>query len=261
MKLVLITTIAALSGCSLYFGSQSSNDHWTYCDQSGQYDCWGDNCTWVSPTCTNGSGSGSGYTCTSNTDCAPGCYCSNNTCTEGGFCTTDADCGPGFHCDTNRNSCEPGCTGDAQCPQGQTCQMSTCTATCSCTNDQQAIAAGYGWCDTTRMTCETGQNPNGTCAGDFASTCTGASPQCPAGDVPLLLNGCWNGSCVAYASCNLPPVCGHVNDETDCLSRSDCLASYDGINCTHPDGTACHTGDTNCTCQSYVFAACANKSN
>jgi hypothetical protein len=54
-------------------------------------------------------------------------------------------------------------------------------------------------------------------------------------------------------------VCTHINDEADCIGRGDCAATYNGINCTKPDGTACHSGDTNCTCQSYVFASCENK--
>jgi hypothetical protein len=254
---------ATLGGCNLYFGSQNQNDHWSYCGSDGQYDCVGDNCKWVSPTCTGGNGSG--YACTTSTDCAAGCYCANGMCTEGGFCATDADCGSGFHCDTSRSSCVPNppntCNYDNQCAQGQYCAPSTntCTATCTCTNDAQAISAGFGWCDTTRDTCLPGQNPAGTCAGDVSATCSTAEPQCPTGQVPLLIDSCWNGNCVAYASCNLPPVCSHINDEMDCLNRSDCSGIYDGIACTKPDGSACHSGDTNCTCQSYVFAACANK--
>ena len=34
---------------------------------------------------------------------------------------------------------------------------------------------------------------------------------------------------------------------------------YNGLNCTKPDGTACQDGDTNCTCTSFVFASCRDK--
>ena len=36
-------------------------------------------------------------------------------------------------------------------------------------------------------------------------------------------------------------------------------AVYTGINCKKPDGTACHAGDTNSTCASFVFNSCAAK--
>ena len=42
-------------------------------------------------------------TCTTNADCAAGCYCGGDqTCQEAGFCTTDQECGPGFKCEPNR---------------------------------------------------------------------------------------------------------------------------------------------------------------
>lgn len=262
-----IAIAGALAGCDLYFGDKGhSNDNWNYCAADGYYTCKGDSCVWVSATCPAGGG-GSGYSCTSNSNCASGCYCSaSGVCTEGGFCTKDADCGPGYHCDPSRSSCEPNtppstCQYDNQCPQGQYCspQTNTCTATCTCTTDQQAIAGGFGWCDVSRMTCLPGQNPAGTCAGDASSTCTTAPPSCPPGQVGLLLDGCWTGQCHDIATCNLPPVCTHLNDEPDCLSRTDCSAVYNGLNCKKPDGTICHSGDTNCTCAQYVFASCAKK--
>lgn len=266
---LLLATLVALGGCDLYFGHHDSGGTWNYCGSDGYYQCQGDNCTWVGATCPAGSGSGSGATgsqCTSSTQCAAGCYCQNGTCEEGGFCTTDSDCGAGYHCDTSRSSCEPNpppttCNYDNQCPQGQYCSPTNnqCTTTCVCTNDQQAIAGGFGWCDTTRDTCLPGQNPAGTCAGTPASTCTTLEPVCPSGQVPLLIDGCFNGLCQAFASCNLPPVCEHINDETDCLGRADCSGTYTGIDCTKPDGSACHSGDVNCTCASFQFATCVTR--
>ena len=209
-----------------------------------------------------------GYSCTTDSDCSAGCYCSNGGCVETSVCSANTDCDSGYQCDTSRSTCVPTpqppctCVSDGDCAQGQYCSANhTCTTTCTCTDDQQAIAGGYGWCDTSRDTCEPGENPAGTCGGDVAATCTTAEPQCPPGSVPLLSDGCWNGNCVAYAQCDLPPACSHINDETDCLSRSDCSAIYNGIDCTKPDGSSCHTGDTDCTCQTYVFASCDAKAN
>jgi hypothetical protein len=263
----LAVALATVSGCELYFGGHGesgSGGTWNYCGSDGYYQCQGDNCTWVSPSCPAG-GSGGSNSCTSSADCAAGCYCENGTCAEGGFCTQDSDCGPGYHCNTDRSSCEPnppvtGCNFDSECPSGQFCDPSHhCTETCICTTDAQAVAHGYGWCDETRMTCLPGQDPAGTCAGDAATTCTTARPTCPSGEVPTLLDGCFTGQCRATAQCDLPAVCSHINDEPNCLGRADCSGLYTGIGCHKPDGSACHAGDTNCTCQSFVFASCANK--
>ena len=268
--MVAVATVSMLAGCDLYFGSHDNggSSTWSYCGSDGYYQCHGDSCTWVSATCPDGTtgSAGSGYECTSSADCAAGCYCANGTCNEGGFCATDTDCGPGYHCNTDRSSCEPnppGCQSDTDCANGSTCDTASglCTETCSCTDDAGAKSQGYDYCDETRMTCEKGTDPNGTCAGTAGANCA-AAPTCPSGQVPLIdsTTGCYNGQCEAYGSCSESPVCEHINDESNCLSRStDCAATYTGINCHKPDGTQCHSGDTNCTCQSFQFAACSTK--
>jgi len=268
--MVALATTSMLAGCELYFGSHDHNGGggtWNYCGSDGYYQCHGDSCTWVSATCPDGTtgSAGSGYECTSSADCAAGCYCANGTCNEGGFCATDTDCGPGYHCNTDRSSCEPnppGCQSDTDCANGSTCDTASglCTETCSCTDDAGAKSQGYDYCDETRMTCEKGTDPNGTCAGTAGANCA-AAPTCPSGQVPLIdsTTGCYNGQCEAYGSCSESPVCEHINDESNCLGRMDCAATYTGINCHKPDGTQCHSGDTNCTCQSFQFAACSTK--
>ena len=196
----------------------------------------------------NGSGGGGGgnppgYSCGSgsgsDSQCAAGCYCANGTCTEGGFCTTDADCGTGFHCDTARSSCVP-------------------NPPCSCNSDADAIKQGFNWCDEATHTCNTGTDPSGACKGTV--TCTNAAPNCAEHQVPLIKDGCYTGQCRDITACEGNAACGSLQHEDDCLFRAtDCSASYNGINCHKPDGTACHAGDTNCTCQSYVFAKCVTK--
>lgn len=258
-----IALTSTLAGCELYFG-HNGNDHWNYCASDGYYDCVGDNCTWVADTCpANGSGSGSGYTCTTSNDCAQGCYCANGTCTEAGFCSTNADCPTGYHCNTDRSSCEadppaPTCSADADCASGQVCTNGACSATCSCTSDAQAVNAGYGWCDETRNTCMTGTDPAGSCAGTI--TCATKEPTCPAGSTGLIVNGCWTGECRAIAQCSEAPACGSLEHEQDCLDRTtDCSSVYLGLNCHTPTGGACHAGDTNCTCANFQFDRCTDK--
>ncbi len=265
-----VASAIALAGCELYFGnSDDSSDQWNYCGSDGFYQCQGNNCNWVGATCppdSVGSGSsGSGYECSQSTDCAAGCYCANGTCEEGGFCGSDSDCGSGYHCDTSRNSCEPNptqptCGANTDCPDGQVCDTSngTCTATCSCTTNAAAVQQGYGYCDLTRMTCMTGENPAGSCGG--TSTCTMKAPVCPDNQVPLILDGCFTGACQAIATCDVAPACSDIQHEDDCLARkTDCGAVYTGLNCTNANGTACTSGSTGCTCKTFVFNSCATK--
>jgi len=262
---ILVALTTTLSGCALYFGNDhgGSGDTWTYCGSDGYYSCDGDNCEWVGSTCpdqgTGSGGQGGGFECTSSSDCAAGCYCANGTCEEAGFCTTDADCGRGYTCNEDRSSCEPGgqsCTNDASCPQGSVCTEGTCSSTCICSTDAEAAAQGYAYCDEARVTCMSGADPAGTCAGE--ATCNTLPPTCAAGDVPLLgADGCWNGECEAASQCAEPPSCTHINDQPSCSARSDCHAIVNGINCTKNDGTGpCQAGDTNCTCEQLIFAAC-----
>lgn len=260
-----IALTSMLGGCELYFGSHSGQDHWNYCGSDGFYDCTGDQCSLVSATCPTGTGSnGSGYECTSSTDCAAGCYCATGTCTEAGFCSTDADCGTGYHCNTDRASCEPNppqptCTADADCAAGTVCTNGSCTATCACTTDAAAVQQGYGYCDETRGTCMTGTDPAGSCAG--AITCNTIEPTCAAGQTALILNGCWTGACRAITQCSEAPACPALEHEADCLDRAtDCSAVYTGLNCHTPTGGACHAGDTNCTCATFSFNHCDSRS-
>jgi Cys-rich repeat protein len=213
----LLGFVAMLGGCELYLG-----DH-------HHHHGGGDDDTATPPT--------PGDTCSTNADCAAGCYCtSSNTCEEGGFCTSDADCGSGYHCDTQRSSCEPnptpapGCTADSDCASGQVCD----TASGACTAGSCAIA--------TTITCAT------------------AAPTCPSGQVPNEFNGCYTGACTAAASCTTPASCQYLNDEDDCLARTaDCSATYTGLNCTNGSGTSCHSGENDCTCADFEFASCVDR--
>ncbi|MFT3692455.1 MAG: hypothetical protein QM831_04890 [Kofleriaceae bacterium] len=243
--LVAAGALSTLAGCELYFGNDHNSDSWNYCGSDGYYQCSGDNCEWTSPSCPDGSSSGSGSTepgsnggsgfeCSSNTDCAAGCYCtSGGVCEEGGFCATDADCGNGYHCDTNRSSCEPN-------------TVPTCSTDADCTGTNQT-------CDTTSHTCA-----QADCAVSTTVTCNIAAPVCPSGSVPLEYNGCYTGGCGTVASCTTAPSCSYINDQDDCVARAqDCSPTYTGLNCTHSDGSACQSGaDPDCNCQMFEFASC-----
>ena len=270
---LLVAATSLLAGCELYFGDGHDGDggEWNYCGSDGYYTCEGDNCSWQGPNCpagTGGSGTtqpggGSGFDCQANADCAAGCYCANGTCEEAGFCTQDADCGNGYVCNEDRSSCEPGtgpttCDWDSECAVGQYCAPDhTCVATCVCLDDESAVVNGYGWCDETRSTCLPGQDPAGTCGGEAIQGCNVGRPACPAGQVATLIDGCYTGMCRDTATCDIAPECSHITDQGNCDSRQDCKEVVNGINCVNGSGQACQSGDSGCTCASYVYAACA----
>ena len=272
LGLLVAFATTVLSGCALYFGGdQGGGDTWNYCGADGYYQCEDDECYWVSSSCPDGNGNsgsgqgGGGFECRGDADCAAGCYCSDGgICEEAGFCTQDSDCGDGYTCDETRSSCEPSdtptpttCSYDSECPQGQYCAIGgVCTATCVCSDDETAVANGFGWCDETRSTCLPGQDPAGTCGGTATSSCTTGRPACPAGQVAVLVDGCFTGQCREINSCDVDPVCEHITDEASCGNRGDCADVVNGINCVNGSGQACQAGDTGCTCSSYVWASC-----
>jgi hypothetical protein len=240
---MIFATASLLAGCQLYFGDHSNS--------SGS-----------GGGSSGGSGSPPGFPCKDSSQCAAGCFCGDGTCVEGGFCKTDSDCGTGFHCDVARSSCEPNptCTQNDQCNAGSVCDAKAgdCVVTCRCTSDAEAVRQGFGWCDETRSTCEPGSDPAGTCTGTI--TCTTPPPACPVGQVPLRKDGCFTGLCRAITACEAAPTCNSLQHEADCLARAtDCTAVYNGQGCHKPDGSACRAGDTNCTCTSFTFASCQNR--
>jgi hypothetical protein len=91
------------------------------------------------------------------------------------------------------------------------------------------------------------QDP-GSCVGTV--TCATPPPQCPMGTIAGRRNGCWTGYCIPYAQCDQLPACSTL-DEMDCIARTDCAPTYEGIDCT------CTM--TGCTCQSWLFDSCKMK--
>ena len=94
---------------------------------------------------------------------------------------------------------------------------------------------GYFHCDGAPPTYEPGPS------------CTRVSAICTSDPEP--------GQSEAQAACG-PLACPAITDEAECLARPDCSAFYEGIDCTNPSGTACHSGDADCTCASFEFSSC-----
>lgn len=247
----LVMAVAA-SGCTLYFGpgdDDGGNQYYSYCDSTG---CW--TCDSVSGECWP---QGGGSVCYTDQDCAAGCYCDTGSgqCIETGFCSYDTDCPQGYHCD-ERASCVPdgGPTycWDTGCPIGQYCDNSTgaCTVSTTCNTDAD---------------CDSGSScSNGTCtpvcaAGCYYDPTTGS---CIESGYCTVDTDCANGDiCDTTRSTCIPnpnpppPACDTLTDQTSCDARGDCHDVWTGINCT-PE-CANDPNDPACTCQSYVWAACA----
>jgi hypothetical protein len=188
---IAVATASLLTGCQLYFDDHNDR-HSSSPDPNGG---------------SSGPGAQPGFSCTTDANCAAGCFCADGTCTEAGFCSTDKDCGDGFICDVARSSCEPG-----QAP------------------------------------------PAVTCAGTASATCTATAPACPAGQTPLLQDGCFTGVCGDIATCDAPPTCEALQHQSDCSARTaDCTQVFVGRNCK---GTTCGVSAEDCTCESYTYAAC-----
>jgi Cys-rich repeat protein len=283
LGLACVGLALVLGACNLYFGPDSNSDHWTYCDQTGCYDCYGNQC---SPA------GGNGYYCSSNADCAVGCYCDLNsdnatygTCVESGFCSTSAecpdgytctndtcvppdqptscnsnsDCAAGSYCDATTGQCTPGqtCGADGTCPTGTTCDSSGTCVPVECTSNSDCATGSVcenGSCVVTGYCTDSSQcgdgyycdTTRGTCAQASCAgdvTCNLGAPTCPPDQVPTIADGCWTGLCLAVASCDADPSCAVLNTESSCLARNDCAPSYTGHNCQHPDGSACSSGN------------------
>jgi Cys-rich repeat protein len=234
---IVVATASLAGGCQLYFSDHGNSNG----NGAGG---------------NNGPGREPGLSCSGDTQCAAGCFCSDGVCAEGGFCKTDQECGNGFVCDTARASCKPAaqCKADAQCQAGSVCDpaSNSCVVTCKCSSDAEAIAQGSAWCDETRNTCMSGADPAGACLG--SSTCAVSRTPCPEGQVALVKDGCFTGQCRDIAVCESTPVCGSLQHEDDCDARSnECAPVFVGHNC---HGTTCGVSTVDCVCESYSFSDC-----
>jgi hypothetical protein len=110
-------------------------------------------------------------------------------------------------------------------------------------------------------------------SGAEALSCT-VGATCPAGDacVAGTCQPCAGGVCVCLrdddcpasqvcdhtvGTCTAaPPACTALTTEANCTARADCTPVYGGMSCTNTAGDICQSGEANCTCATYSFAAC-----
>ena len=151
---------------------QGDGSTWNYCGSDGYYQCDGDNCSWVSPTCPIRHRSGSTATSAPARPIAPPAATARTARAKRlASARTDADCGDGLPLRHGSQlvRAEPGQRLQRGLRLRQRCQQRatvstgrTCTATCTCSNDAQRRQQGFGCCDETRSTCMPGQDPAGT---------------------------------------------------------------------------------------------------
>lgn len=258
IKALSISTVAtcfiAFASCQLYLGDDDLGDGYGYCDDSGCYYCEDGRCVPNNST--------PGWSCSTNFECEAGCYCNAlGYCEEAGFCTYDVDCQPGFECD-RRYSCVPegtstGCESDDACPIGSFCDEETGECMNSGACDEQGNCPNDEICDPERNTCLPLDDAGLTCQSRVS--CEEVAPDCPAGSIAAIFNGCYTGTCMDKDDCpdGAPFECSDLNDEESaCLANATCGAVYQGINCTSPEGQVCTSGDANCTCESFAFDRC-----
>jgi hypothetical protein len=85
------------------------------------------------------------------------------------------------------------CTGDDECQDGERCNADLCLAPPECADDPACDTVCGGFC--------VPEDP-ATCFGEVL--CLAPVPECPAGTMPGVSNGCYTGECIPLDEC--PPV-------------------------------------------------------
>jgi len=112
-----------------------------------------------------------------------------------------------------------------------------------------AVEGGLVTPCTVSATCAQGSS----CVMGSCLTCAGGICSCQRDDDCSANQICdhVSGSCTQP-----PPACTALTTEAACVARANCIPVYGGMNCTNNLGNACHSGEANCTCATYSFAAC-----
>ena len=211
--------------------------------------------------------------CNTDLDCAVGYSCvavpSPDDCTEAGCppqlfqceptmppitCYTDADCGSGSQCEFTAENCDPAacpgtcvvvtppseCYQDADCGTGYVCQFEPVDPPGPCDS------VGCGAVGTCVMV---PPPPETDCYAIVA--CDQGPPSCPSGELPAIVNACYDGTCIPVNQCaDAPPSCASLPDEASCESRSDCTPIFGGQGCT------CDPASDVCNCPVITYQSC-----
>lgn len=96
----------------------------------------------------------------------------------------------------------------------------------------------------------------GTSAPDAGPTCAPGECACVRDDDCPIELVCDHAAGV----CVTPPVrCRDRASEADCVAEATCQPVYAGMNCRNANGGECASGDVDCTCESFSYAACADR--
>jgi hypothetical protein len=151
------------------------------------------------------------------------------------------------------------CTADTNCAAGCFCANGVCTEGGFCSTDKDCGTTFH--CDTNRSSCIPTSSIGG-CQGDIVDTCNVKQPACAENQVALRKDGCFTGDCAAISACEAAPECKSIQHADDCQARSaDCTMVVNGLNCSqNGDGTTpCQAGQANCSCESYPFVSCEDR--
>lgn len=197
--------------------------------------------------------------CTTDADCPLGTFCdeASGYCIGSWTCYGDDECGMGYECDEERGTCIPTpCTDDSQCLEGCYCDEDSgqCIEGGAC--DEMGNCPEGMECDPERNSCVPDLPDPVTCQGDV--TCEELPPTCADGTNPGIVNGCYNGECVADAECpdGAPVYCEDHDNEADCSADDRCENVYRGINCQDPNGGSCTADEAMCECESFKWHEC-----
>ncbi|MBT8495467.1 MAG: hypothetical protein KJO07_20630 [Deltaproteobacteria bacterium] len=241
------------------------------------YDCWATG--YNDPANRQDCGELDSWSCTRRDDCSR-VHTRDDVVTSG---ESDPEVGFFQEC-INEGSATTGCYTDADCDDGYDCTAETeCLEPPGCDTGGECPAVCYGRC--------VPDNPWGTC--DDA-LCERLPPNCPAGTVPGVKNGCFTDYCIPdglqcgdegpAGQCFVEPSCDSIGPDCPegtlpgiangcftgfCVPYSGCEAppACSSLNtealCLAAstcvplyEGENCSCDGTDCTCESYTFTDC-----
>ena len=227
-----VFALLSLGGCTWYLtddGYYYDDDSSWFCEGDRCFECEGSRCWPVAGECT------------SDEECAEGCYCveDGGWCEESGFCSKDEDCRDGFVCD-ERGTCipAPGCD-DSTCEPGSSCNEAGECEPETCQDNSECPDGSV--CDIGTNECVPGEpDEPGACNGEInEATCNRLPPPCDPSSVPAIVDGCWVDNCILRSECEGEArlTCEELRTESqldECVERFECARTTVEI-CTPKD--------------------------